>query len=56
MAGGRRDGENSGRSRVADIEPSGITHNGFPISLGADWCGFALTGDTKATGVAFAIG
>ena len=41
-AGGRRDGENTGRSRVAESEPSGTPHNGFPILLsGADWCGFA---------------
>jgi hypothetical protein len=48
-AGGRRDRENSGRSRVAESEPSGIPHNGFPIRLsGADWCGFAAAATAVA--------
>jgi hypothetical protein len=33
MEGGRRDGENNGRLRVADIVSRGIAHNGFPLYL-----------------------
>src|SRR5579863_8525325 len=37
--GGRRDGENSGRSRVADIDLNRIVHNGFPteVLIGGAW-------------------
>lgn len=34
--GGRRDGENSGRSRVAESKPSGTPHNGLPSWPGTE--------------------
>lgn len=48
--GGRRDGENSGRSRVADSVPSGTRHNGFPRAAGSgDRCGAKAAAVAGAT-------
>lgn len=49
--GGRRDGENNGRSRVADNDFSGIAHNGFPRVAPT-----ACLWDFEAAGVMGAVG